>query len=59
MEQYRDCCGRGLCCERRRCAADRNDRGDPPPDQIGRQPRQLIVLASGPAIFDGKLLVCF
>jgi hypothetical protein len=52
----RDCSGRGLRCERRGSAADRDDHGHLPLDEIGSQRRQSIVMAVGPAIFDRNVL---
>jgi len=50
-EHDRDGRGRGLGRERRRLAGDRNNDPHLPPDQVGRQFRQPVVLATRPAIF--------
>ena len=42
--------------ERHRGAFDRDDHGDPPANQFGRQRRQPIELSLGPAVFDRHVL---
>jgi hypothetical protein len=51
-----DRCSGRLRRERRRGAFDRDDHGDPPANQFGRQRRQPIELSLGPAVFDRHVL---
>src|SRR5262249_1106195 len=49
-------CGRGLGRQGRHLATDRNDDGHFPTHEIGRKPRQPIVLTLSPPIVEGDVL---
>jgi hypothetical protein len=53
-----DRCNRGcrFCCQCGDVTTERCDDTDMPPNQIGRERRQPVRLAFGPAIFDGHVL---
>ena len=52
-EDDRNPCGRGLCRQGRRGAAERGDHGHLTTNQIGRKRRQSIILTACPAVLDG------